>query len=90
MSDANATETTKEPKVTVASIIRAGLTAGDSDEAILAAVREQLPDAKTGSNSVAYYRSQMRKNGDLPAFVRAPKKAAEGDAPAAEEPAAEE
>lgn len=50
---------------TIASIIKAGITAGKTNEEILVEVYKAFPNANTKSASVAWYRSQMKKAGDV-------------------------
>jgi hypothetical protein len=50
-------------RTTIASVVRAGIRAGHDTNKILAAVREAFPDANTSPASVAWYRSQMKKEG---------------------------
>ena len=46
----------------ISEIIKAGITAGKSTEAILAEVHAAHPDAETKAASVAWYKAQMKKD----------------------------
>ena len=83
----------KEPRVTVKSIIEAGLRAGKEEEAIVKEVKKAFPDGKADASHVRYYRHFLVKAGELeklprktkPKAEKAPKtvtEAAKGDAPA--------
>lgn len=58
---------TKAPKAkkgkTIREIIRDGLTKGRSDDQILSDVLKGHPNARTGANSLAYYKSELRREG---------------------------
>ncbi len=47
--------------MSIGEIIKAGITAGNTTDEILAAVLKAHPDANTKAASVAWYRSQMKK-----------------------------
>lgn len=67
----------KTPKVTIGSVAREAILAGQSNKEALETVKGQFPDCKTTMNSINWYRNDLRKKGhDVPS----PKKAkAEGD-----------
>lgn len=67
------TKAAKEPRVTNRSIIEAGLLNGDSDDTILAAVKEQFPEGKADSTHVRYYRHFLEKQGKLEKSERKPR-----------------
>lgn len=85
---------TKEPRVTVKSIIEAGLRAGTPNEDILKAVKKEFPNGKADDTHVRYYRHFLVKKGELAKLPRVTKpkaeksaktvtEAAKGDAPKA-------
>lgn len=45
----------------IANIIRQAIVDGKDDAAILAAVKAEHPDAKTGANSLGFYRSEVKE-----------------------------
>jgi hypothetical protein len=84
----------KEPRVTVKSIIEAGLRAGTANEEILKQVKKVFPDGKADDSHVRYYRHFLVKAGELEKLPRVTKpkaekaqktvtEAAKGDAPKA-------
>jgi hypothetical protein len=56
----------------IGDIIRKALAEGKDTAAILALVKAEHPDAQTTSASVAWYRSQMKKQGGAPKAPKAP------------------
>jgi len=54
----------KTKKRGVGAVIREALTAGKSNAEVLAAVKAELPDAKTTMSTVSWYRNQARKAGE--------------------------
>lgn len=84
---------TKEPRVTVKSIISTGLLAGRTEDQILAEVKTHFPNGKADAKHVAYYRHFLVKDGKMEKPVKAPKppkepKAKKEPAAAAAAPAA--
>jgi hypothetical protein len=70
-------EDTKTPKVTIGSVAREAILAGQSNKETLATVKAQFPDSKTTLNSINWYRNDLRKKGhDVPSPQKA--KATEG------------
>jgi hypothetical protein len=67
----------KEPRVTVKSIIEAGLRAGTANEKILADVKKQFPNGKADDTHIRYYRHFLVKAGELEKLPRATKPKAE-------------
>lgn len=67
----------KEPRVTVKSIIEAGLRAGTANEKILADVKKQFPNGKADDSHIRYYRHFLVKNGELEKLPRQTKTKAE-------------
>ena len=55
----------KGPRITNRSIIENGLLAGQSNEQILAAVKQQFPDGKADASHITYYRNALVKDGKL-------------------------
>lgn len=68
---------TKEPRVTVKSIIEAGLRAGTSNEEILKQVKAKFPEGKADDSHVRYYRHFLVKAGELEKLPRPTKPKAE-------------
>lgn len=59
---------------TIADTIRSAISAGKTNEEVLAAVKAAHPDSNTSPACVSYYRSKMKKAGtNLPAAPKAPK-----------------
>lgn len=54
------------PILSVKEVIVAGLKAGSDKQSILAAVKIAFPDSKAGPNDIAYYKSKLKKAGELP------------------------
>lgn len=67
----------KEPRVTVKSIIEAGLRAGTPNEKILADVKKVFPNGKADDSHIRYYRHFLVKAGELEKLPRATKPKAE-------------
>lgn len=67
----------KEPRVTVKSIIEAGLRAGTPNEKILADVKKVFPNGKADDTHIRYYRHFLVKAGELEKLPRATKPKAE-------------
>lgn len=63
----------KEPRITVKSIIEAGLLAKKSEEDILAEVKSHFPNGKADSKHVGYYRHYLVKDGKLEKQERKPR-----------------
>ncbi len=77
---AEKTATPKEPRVTVKSVITAGLLAGKPDADIAAEIQEMFPDkaaAKNPSQHISYYRSALVSDGQLEKQPRQSKPKAE-------------
>jgi hypothetical protein len=62
-------------KATIGGLIKSMLKNGRKPEAILEAVKAKFPDAKTTANSIAFYRAQLRKAGEIAKAGKAPKAA---------------
>jgi hypothetical protein len=81
------TKAAKELRVTVKSIIEAGLRAGTPNEKILADVKKVFPNGKADDTHIRYYRHFLVKAGELEKLPRATKpkaeKKAKEEAPAA-------
>lgn len=78
---------------TVGGLAKALLQQGMPDDAVLAAVKAQFPDAKTGKASLASYKTDLKKAGLLPAKGSGPTvvaKAVPDVAPAPPSPAMQE
>lgn len=59
---------------TIADTIRSAISAGKTNEEVLAAVKAAHPGSNTSPACVSYYRSKMKKTGaNLPAAPKAPK-----------------
>lgn len=58
--------TAKKEGKGIGEIVRDGLKAGKQTEEILAEVKKHHPKAATSAKTVAWYRSQMKADGDLP------------------------
>lgn len=58
---------------TIADTIRSAISAGKTNEEVLAAVKAAHPDSNTSSACVSYYRSKMKKAGGAPAAPKTPK-----------------
>jgi hypothetical protein len=72
------TEEAQTPKVTIGSVAREAILAGQSNKEALATVQAQFPECKTTLNSINWYRNDLRKKGhDVPSPRKA--KATEGD-----------
>ena len=61
---AKADKTPKEPKVGVGTIAKDAIREGKSNEETLAIVKAKFPEAKTTIASVAWYRNNLRVNGE--------------------------
>ena len=60
-----AAEQTKEPKGPgVGDVAKELIRAGKTNEEVLAAVKEQFPDAKTSMASINWYRNKLRGDGE--------------------------
>lgn len=60
-----AAEQTKEPKGPgVGDVAKELIRAGKTNEEVLAAVKEQFPDAKTSMASINWYRNKLRSDGE--------------------------
>lgn len=71
----NRAKATTKSSANIASVIRTGLLAGKSTDAVLADVKKAFPKAKTTAGAVNNYRSKMRKEGIDVQTVRAARKA---------------
>ena len=49
---------------TIADTIRSAISAGKTNEEVLAAIKEQFPDAKTSMASINWYRNKLRSDGE--------------------------
>lgn len=58
---------------TIADTIRAAISAGKTNEEVLAAVKAAHPGSNTSPACVSYYRSKMKKAGGSQAVAKAPK-----------------
>lgn len=58
---------------TIADTIRSAISAGKTNEEVLAAVKAAHPGSNTSPACVSYYRSKMKKAGGAPAAPKAPK-----------------
>ena len=71
--------TDKAKKRTVGDIAKEAIIAGKTNEQALAAVKAEMPAAKTSLASVNWYRNQARKDDKTIPTARALKKAAPAD-----------
>ncbi len=78
-----AAEQTKEPKGPgVGDVAKELIRAGKTNEEVLAAVKEQFPDAKTSMASINWYRNKLRGDGESVPTARELKADAKADAKA--------
>lgn len=78
-----AAEQTKEPKGPgVGDVAKELIRAGKTNEEVLAAVKEQFPEAKTSMASINWYRNKLRGDGENVPTARELKADAKADAKA--------
>ncbi len=78
-----AAEQTKEPKGPgVGDVAKELIRAGKTNEEVLAAVKEQFPDAKTSMASINWYRNKLRGDGESVPTARELKADAKAEAKA--------
>ena len=83
-----AAEQTKEPKGPgVGDMAKELIRAGKTNEEVLAAVKEQFPDAKTSMASINWYRNKLRGDGENVPTARELKADAKAEQKAAKEAA---
>lgn len=79
---------TKEPKGPgVGDVAKTLIREGKTNEEVLAAIKEQFPDAKTSMASVNWYRNKLRTDGEDVPTARSLKAGAKEEAKAAKEAA---
>ncbi len=79
---------TKEPKGPgVGDVAKTLIREGKTNEEVLAAIKEQFPDAKTSMASVNWYRNKLRTDGEDVPTARSLKAGAKEEARAAKEAA---
>lgn len=79
---------TKEPKGPgVGDVAKTLIREGKTNEEVLAAIKEQFPDAKTSMASVNWYRNKLRTDGEDVPTARSLKAGAKDEAKAAKEAA---
>ena len=81
-----AAEQTKEPKGPgVGDVAKTLIREGKTNEEVLAAVKEQFPEAKTSMASINWYRNKLRGDGENVPTARELKADAKAEAKAAKE-----
>ena len=83
------TKAPKTPKRGVGTVIKEQLRAGATNEAALAAVKVEFPEAQTTLATVSWYRTNLRSTGETVPSAREVKKAAKAAEAPAETPAAD-
>jgi predicted nucleic acid-binding Zn ribbon protein len=70
-------EEAKPAKRGIGTVIKERLVAGDTNEAVLAAVKAEFPESATSEKTVSWYRNDLRRKGEkVPSAAEARKAAA--------------
>lgn len=76
------TEEVKQPKRGIGTVVRERLIAGDTNAAVLEAVKAAFPESSTTSATISWHRNDLRKEGNphkVPTAAEANKRAEAAD-----------